>query len=235
MEVCTHCGCSFRTFGVRKTHEKYCIGNKIPRLDNDPIAMGSFSRNRINREPSEIPNLVEDVGPSQSYPSQVPFVLDANEVNIFTCNDYVEEDVFYYPNIESSKNIFDSTFVLWQWIRTVQRTIGLSNNDIDRLFKILLHPSFRIESLTIKSAVDVLKYEQSFYCEDEGWHVEDVLGYNLHYRDPIDALELLYSSPSNAENFMLAPSMQPVGVEKVYSTPATGTWWHSMQVYNPSF
>ena len=227
-EVCTHCGGSFRTKRARKTHEIYCIGNKAPRLENEPVV--SFSSRSI--EGSEITRPTEAAGPSASPPPEVPILFDLDEANYLDCNDYVEEDMFDHPYIESPIDSFDSTFSLWQWIRSTQRTAGLSKNDIDRLFKILLHPSFRVESLKVKSAADVQNYEQSFYTEDNSWCTRDVLGYNFNFREPLGALELLYSSPANAENFTLIPSEELDGVEKVYSSPDTGTWWHSMQVRN---
>jgi hypothetical protein len=53
----------------------------------------------------------------------------------------------------------------------------------------------------------------------------------LHYRDPIQALASLFSSPKNGEGFCLTPQMKTTSNgERMYTTPDTGEWWEAMQV-----
>ena len=67
------------------------------------------------------------------------------------------------------------------------------------------------------------------YTKDDGWKEHTTRGQILHYRDPIDALKYLYSSPTVAEGFTLRPINVNTN-ERVYSTAASGTWWHDMQI-----
>jgi hypothetical protein len=95
----------------------------------------------------------------------------------------------------------------------------------------LLHPLFKIENLVVKSALDVQNYEKSYYRKDDGWQLQEIEGYKLHHCDSIIALETFFLSPRNAENFVIKPINQyNVIGERIYSTPATGKWWHFMQV-----
>ena len=57
---------------------------------------------------------------------------------------------------------------------------------------------------------------------------KDIGEHVLCYRDPVNALESLFSSPMFAENFILKLEICD-REEKKYSTPAAGDWWHSMQ------
>jgi len=111
---------------------------------------------------------------------------------------------------------------------------GLSNSDIDKLFKqVLFHPSFKLEDVLVKSSYDVENYGKQIYNEVDGWKKEDIEGNVLHYRDPIIALEALFSSSIVGENFTLQPLMTKVldyTRERTYSTPATENWWRLMQV-----
>jgi hypothetical protein len=53
----------------------------------------------------------------------------------------------------------------------------------------------------------------------------------LHYRDPIQALASLFSSPKNGEGFCLTPQMKTTSNgERMYTTPDTGEWWEAIQV-----
>jgi len=150
-------------------------------------------------------------------------------------DDVLEIDGFdVHVESESSTFVYDSTFSIINWIRTCKKGGGLSNSDIDRLFKqVLFHPSFKLEDVSVKSSYDVENYEKKFYNEADGWKKEVIDGNVLHYRDPISALEALFSSPVVGENFTLQPIMTEVldnSRERTYSTPATGNWWRLMQV-----
>lgn len=60
----------------------------------------------------------------------------------------------------------------------------------------------------MKSAYDIEKYEISLYSEANGWRVEDIDGHILQYRDPLIALESLFSSPAVAPNFTSIPASE---------------------------
>ena len=140
--------------------------------------------------------------------------------------EYVGEDIPYLPQTQS----FDSTFSLVHWMRTCNNGGGLSTRDITSLFKnVLFHQSFKLEDVSVKSSIDVENYGKSLYIKDDGWKEHTIRGQILHYRDPIDALRCLYSSPAIAEGFTIVPTDGNTA-ERVYSTPASGTWWHDMQV-----
>ena len=110
----------------------------------------------------------------------------------------------------------------------MKKSSSLSNVDIDKLFRdVLLHPNFKLDDVSLKSAYDVDKFERSFYSEEDGWVKKDIGEHVLHYCDPVNALESLFSSPVFAENFILKPKICDPE-EKEYSTPATRDWWHSM-------
>ena len=110
---------------------------------------------------------------------------------------------------------------------------GLSNRDIDILFKqVLLHPSFKFEDISIKSAIDVENYKKSFYSEVDGWQTKEIDGYTLQFRDPITALKVLFASPKVEQKICMAPAAEDSN-PKVYSSPQTGDWWRSMQVCFP--
>ena len=144
-------------------------------------------------------------------------------------NDVLDDEMeeFYEP--DNPSRFFDSTFSLVNWVRTIKRGEGLSSTSINRLFKeVLLHPDFKIDDLAVKSAYDIEKYERSFYSEEDGWRTVDIGGQDLRYREPLFALETLFSSPMLAENFTLEPRDDTL--HRVYSTPATGDWWRKMKV-----
>jgi len=88
--------------------------------------------------------------------------------------------------------------------------------------EIIIHPLFKIENHVIKSALDVQNYENSYYNKDDEWQSQEIQGYKLHHRDSLIALETLFSSPMNAENFEIKPITQhDNNGEIIYSTPAT--------------
>ena len=74
-------------------------------------------------------------------------------------------------------------------------------------------------------------YEGETLAAADGWKQELIQGHILHYRDPIDALGSLFSSPIVAEGFEIYPNSKNLAIyEKVYSTPGTTNWWKQMQV-----
>lgn len=115
------------------------------------------------------------------------------------------------------------------WFRTCKSTAGLSIKDIETLLKdVLFHPQFKLEEVTIRSAADVEKFEEPLYSEADDWQEHHIRGHLLRFREPISALTSLFSTEKVAEGFELEPATQnPI---RVYSTPASGTWWHAMQV-----
>jgi hypothetical protein len=216
--TCSLCGA--RPFSHRRalsTYQLTCIGNKRPRQEqyHDYI----FNDRTIDLgESSGAPESEAEEPIHQELELEVDDVLDS-EFGEFAYN-------------QTSKYLYDSTFSLVNWARTIKRGEGLSNNAIDRLFsEVLLHPNFNIKDLTVKSAFDIDKYERSLYTEADGWRREEIDSYVLRYRDPLIALESLYSAPQVEENFTLTPSPCADNQEdRIYSTPATGDWWHAMQV-----
>jgi hypothetical protein len=224
---CELCDASFRTRGGLATHRASCIGNKIPKV-------GSSSRGRSHGRP-ETPLLEPEIphdmpGPSEPFPPSEPVQFIVDESNLEDYDDCLDEEVFDLPLAESSTASYNSNSSLIRWIRTVRKSSGLSNTDVDRLFTdVLFHPKFKLEDVTVKSGYDIDKYERSYYSKEDGWKSEDIGEFVLRYRDPLNALEYLFSSPTLAENFTLKPSVRDDEHERVYSTPATGDWWHSMQ------
>lgn len=108
---------------------------------------------------------------------------------------------------------------------------GLSRVDIDSLLSTLFHISFRLEEVTFRNWRDVEKYESTKCDFEDGWtrHVLNHKGNNLeelvlHYKDPIEALTELFSSPSNLDGFKLKSASTGT-----YSTPKTGEWWKAME------
>jgi hypothetical protein len=141
------------------------------------------------------------------------------------------------PNLAQFQS-FDSTFSLVHWIKTCTYEGGLSTKDMASLFKqVLIHPSFNIGDVFVKSVVDVENYgNQVLYNEAHGWKEHEIQGHILHYRDPILILQSLFSSPKVAEGFTLRPTYKVnENNERVYSTPISGDWWHNMQVISNLF
>ncbi|CAM6050719.1 unnamed protein product, partial [Sphagnum compactum] len=120
-------------------------------------------------------------------------------------------------------------------IRHCRATIGLSNKDINSLVdKVLFHPSFKLEDVSVRFAAQIDRYEQTIFRTEDGWdqyliHVTegDSGDRVMYHKDPLEALSSMFSSPSLKEDFQIAPSN---GVHQgVYSTPNTGLWWLQMQ------
>ena len=133
---------------------------------------------------------------------------------------------------DDSKVLYDSTFSLVHWILTCKNNSSLSVRDINILFnQVLFHPSFELEDISVRSTVDLDSYEGHTLTIEDGWKQEIFEGYTLHYRDPIDALGSLFSSPIVAEGFEIYPNSKNLTIdEKVYSTSNTADWWEQMQV-----
>jgi hypothetical protein len=152
-----------------------------------------------------------------------------------------QEDQFDFDNLVSIPDYpnpppYDSTFSLVHWIRHCRATIRLSNKDINSLFeKVLFHPSFKLEDVSVSSAAQIDRYEQTIFRTEDGWdqyliHVTegDSGDRVMYHKDPLEALSSMFSSPSLKEDFQIAPSN---GVHQgVYSTPNTSLWWLQMQV-----
>jgi hypothetical protein len=116
------------------------------------------------------------------------------------------------------------------WIKHCRATIGLSNKHINSLFeKILFHPSFKLEDVSVRSTTQIDYYEQTIFRTEDGWdqyliHVieGDSRDCVMYHKDPLEALFSMFSSPSLKEDFQIAPNN---GVHQgVYSTPNTGLW-----------
>lgn len=227
--ICNICRGSFRSSRALATHRATCLSEDIPR-ERPSSSRRNIAETRpatpISFPPEEAPLPSEHSLPSQPLNFHLP------EINVDDLGDCFDEDLSELLYTQSSTYAYDSTYSLVQWIRMVKNTAGLSNSDIDKLFKnVLLHPQFRMENVTVKSAVDVQNYEKSYYREDDGWQSQEIQGYKLHHRDSLVALESLFSSPMNAENFDIKPTTKyDASGKRIYSTPATGVWWQLMQV-----
>ena len=113
-------------------------------------------------------------------------------------------------------------------MRTCNNGGGLSTKNITSLFKnVLILQSFKSEDVYVQSSIDVENYGKSLYTKDDGWKEHTIRGQIFHYCDPIDALRYLYSSAAVAEGFTIVPTDGNTD-ERVYSTPASGTWRHDM-------
>ena len=85
-------------------------------------------------------------------------------------NDLDIEKYDFLDQSASSIYVYNSTFSLINWIRTCKKGGGLSNNDIDKLFKqVLFHPSFKLEEVSVRSPYDVNNYEKTLFNESDGW------------------------------------------------------------------
>lgn len=61
-------------------------------------------------------------------------------------DDVLDVEAEEFAEKKDSKYLYDSSFSLVNWARTIRRGEGLNINTINRLFKeVLLHPSFKIE------------------------------------------------------------------------------------------
>ena len=223
--LCILYGSSFRTTRALATHKATCTGNKIPCVES------SSSRRSTHRPRDFAPlNFVDIAGPSEAIELNEPVQFHLDNLNLDDYDDCVEEVFQNFLSQEAPTSRYNSNLSLVRWIRTVKKSSGLSNVDIDKLFRdVLLHPNFKLDDVSLKSAYDVDKFERSFYSEEDGWVKKDIGEHVLRYRDPVNALESLFYSPMFVENFILKPEICDPE-EKEYSTPATGDWWHSMQV-----
>ena len=220
--TCDFCGARpFKFRAALSTHQKTCVGTKRLRQEEQ----------HVSSRTAGIPQSSEAVDPlpchNASGPSE-PIFFPVDE----PIDDVLDVEAEQFAEKDDSRFLYDSTFSLVNWARTIRRGEGLSNNAINRLFKeVLLHPSFKLEDLSVKSAYDIEKYERSLYSEADGWRVEDIDGHILHYRDPLIALEALFSSPVVAPNFTSIPASEVANPQlREYLTPVTGNWWCSMQV-----
>ena len=222
--LCILCGSSFRTTRALATYKATCIGNKIPHVK-------SSSRGRSIHRPRDFAplNFVDIVGPSESIELNELVQFHLDNLNLNDYDDCIEEEFLNFLSQEAPTSRYNSNLSLVRWIRIVKKSTSLSNVDIDKLFtNVLLHPNFKLDDVSLKSAYDVDKFERSFYSEEDGWIKKDIGEHVLCYRDPVNALESLFFSPMFAENFILKLEICDCE-EKEYSTPATGNWWHSMQ------
>jgi len=63
------------------------------------------------------------------------------------------------------------------WIRHCRATIGLSNKDINSLFdKVLFHPSFKLEDVSVRFATQIDRYEQTIFKTIFKHHVKGDVG-----------------------------------------------------------
>lgn len=162
---CTLCGSSFRTTRALAIHKATCIGNKILRLE-------SSSRGRSSHTPQNIatPDFVDVGGPNEPIEPYEPVQFNLDDLNLDNYDDCIEEEVLNITSQEAPTNAYNSNLSLVRWIRTVKKSLGLSNVDIDKLFtNVLFHPNFRLDDVSLKSAYDVDKFERFFYSEDDGW------------------------------------------------------------------
>jgi hypothetical protein len=101
--------------------------------------------------------------------------------------------------------------------------------------KVLFHPSFKLENVSVRFVAQIDCYEQTIFRTKDDWdqyliHVTegDSGDCVMYHKDPLQALSFMFSSPSLKEDFQIAPSN---GVHQgVYSTPNTSLWWLQMQV-----
>jgi hypothetical protein len=61
------------------------------------------------------------------------------------------------------KKAYDSTTHLIQFIRTCRNNSSLSQHDIDSLLKMLFHPSFDLNSISLRNVRDVEHFEDDLY------------------------------------------------------------------------
>lgn len=61
------------------------------------------------------------------------------------------------------KKAYDSTTHLIHFIRTCRNNLGLSQHDIDSLLKMLFHPSFDLNSISLRNVRDVEHFEDDLY------------------------------------------------------------------------
>lgn len=222
------------------THVVTCIGKLRPSTQQLQVPVSPSTTTEFIEptneplHPSQTPQPNLASGPSVAHRRNEPLDINFSE----PIDDDLEIEEFdFLDQSEPSSHVYDSTFSLINWIRTCKKGGGLSNSDIDKLFKqVLFHPSFKLEEVSVRSPYDVENYEKTLYNEADGWKKEEIEGSILNYRDPIIALESLFSSPVVAENFTLQPSITPVqDAERIYSTPATGNWWRLMQVSSKNY
>ena len=229
---CDLCGTGPFSFQrALSTHKVTCLGNIRDLQEQHHDSRPPLNATNI-AESSEFIELHENVVTNER-----PLVSDfqqSNELLGFDLEGLLDDDFEFddfpkYSQILSTN--YDSTFSLINWIRTYKKGGGLSNKDIEKLFReVLLHPSFKLEDVSVRSAHDVQKWEKTLHSKDDGWKKIEIDGHVLNYHNPIIALESLFSSPAVAKNFIFKPSMIENQEPRIYSTPATGNWWHSMQV-----
>jgi len=131
--TCDLCGARpFRHRAALSTHQKTCIGNKRPRLD-EHYAIGSTSTT-VQIPDSPAPIEVEE--PQGTHGTREYFSVDVDEPLDDVLD--VEMEEFFQKNIPRDE--YDSTFSLVNWARTLRKGEGLSNDALNRLFnEVLLH------------------------------------------------------------------------------------------------
>ena len=177
--VCNLCSSSFRTTRAVATHKETCIGNKIPCVE-------SSSRKRSIHRPRDIgtPNFGDIVGPSEPIEPYGTVQFDLDDLNLDDYDDCLEVDFFYFPFEEATTYAYNSNLSLVRWIRTVKKSSGLSNVDIDKLFTdVLFHPQFNLDDVSLKSAYDIDKFGRFVYGEDDSWKKKTLV--NLFYATKI--------------------------------------------------
>ncbi|GJP77525.1 hypothetical protein CLOP_g7903 [Closterium sp. NIES-67] len=125
-------------------------------------------------------------------------------------------------------------------VRLANGKMGMTEVDINKILQLLMHPEL---AQAILSEFTNCKELERFELEQlsglgRGWSVAtfNVDGFKpqiLFFRDPAQALADLFGHPNNAPGFVLKPRIDtdPATGQRCYTTPETGTWWHSAQAH----
>jgi hypothetical protein len=234
---CDRCGAlNFSTRSAFKNHQKsrFCKVNdpdeytELPTHWLYPKSKGEGEAKKMKPMPSG----ETDAGPSSTIQESPD---NDNNDDFYTPIPLDWQDEWIVEDSKEKSN-FDSTLSLVHWIRHCRSSVGLSNSDIEKLFRrVIFHPAFKLEDVTVRSVRELEAYEERLITSKEGW-LRHVVHYNdgddgetMFYKDPLQALATLFSSPIAASGFSFYPNSEALAQES-YSSPNTANWWSAMQV-----
>jgi len=115
--ICELCGARpFRHRRALSTHQRTCVGNKRPRQDQ-MYGIGSTSRAAENleaNEPYECSGSPALQGPNEVH---APSFFNLDE----PMDDVLDFEIEQFAQREASRYLYDSTFSLVNWIRTIKK------------------------------------------------------------------------------------------------------------------
>ncbi|GAQ87356.1 hypothetical protein KFL_003470130 [Klebsormidium nitens] len=235
---CQFCQCEIdeRYLGQHQNRNAACLTNQVAlfrkqqQAQTETGAVGT-SRKRARSGPGFEETAREDVdfGGQTWDPIQDPIELSSPEfvrrVNV------LRKAVSPLENAEALD--VDSKFS--EWATNANGFKGLSAADFDSLVALLHHPEFDPRKLSFRNHQDWKAYWKELN-PDDGWssqvvsEPDDPCTLVFFLRDPVRLLVELFEAAENADGFALRPVLlYNDQAQRIYSTPQSADWWHSMQ------